>query len=615
MAFFDLPSDPTPARKRAPRKKAAKKAAPKKAKAKKVSGPKGRRRLPTAKGPKSTFKKYEKPDESGSCLRSPCRPWDDASWFMDPKVGLSSVEAAMTDVRRGSPKLRQSLEVKTVGYETEVRDGEEIQIAIKEAFYTDYKGRKAAHIPGEGKWPLSVACGLGVDSVAILVGLAQLYRETGDKCWRPGSITFADTGGEHHQTYDLLPKLNHWLKKVGFPQVTVTAYSSKNIGAANWGTGVTLELDCISKHTLPSIAYPKASHHCSLKYKIEAQEPWIMGQIEEGKIRIPARGSLVRAIGYDATESKRLLKASTYSSSDEESKGFKAWYPLIEWGWDRSRCIAEIIREFSGSFKISPRTVKVVPRKSSCFFCSAMKPFEIAALPKDLLKRALFMEQVAIHGRYGLKTISGLGGGWSWTDFSLGKMPKGAYTRQAVINGRVWKQITNGPREGLWIVDYYGSPKAKLKENQYHEPGVGPLLTKSEVDRVIAAAKAWVRVTKKIPKSVGLDSACLKATRNIPAYTHILGFRGDKSVKFDRLRDEILPELEDEAAELRSRSHRPGTKAEAARVEKLGVVELMLDCLPALIRSGVRNRRVRKNPRDLPARVPLNVLLLGGTQE
>lgn len=59
-----------------------------------------------------------------------------------------------------------------------------------------------------------VSNGLGIDSLAVLVGLERLGL-------RPEAIYFADTGSEKNPTYTILPALNAWLRKVGFPEVTV----------------------------------------------------------------------------------------------------------------------------------------------------------------------------------------------------------------------------------------------------------------------------------------------------------------------------------------------------------------------------------------------------------
>lgn len=60
--------------------------------------------------------------------------------------------------------------------------------------------------------PLVVAYGGGVDSTAMLVGMARICRVAASMLkdarlvdeWRPDAITFADPGAEHPETYAFL---------------------------------------------------------------------------------------------------------------------------------------------------------------------------------------------------------------------------------------------------------------------------------------------------------------------------------------------------------------------------------------------------------------------------
>lgn len=271
---------------------------------------------------------------------------------------------------------------------------------------------------------LYVAYGLGVDSTAILVGLEQIVRE-GRRDFRPDYIVFADTGAERQITYDYLDVVNRWLDKVGFPRVQVVAYATE-FAAKSFGSSRTLEQQLILTQHLPSISATKfRSATCSMLWKQAAQQKWL--EIESGlfdqvttKSYRPKPGlKLVKAIGYDADEGDRE-KRGTFRVDDDrrlfEQRGienpFSYWYPLMSWGWDRARCIAEI-----------EASIGVVPTKSACSFCGAAKKPEIRALPKDELMRALLVEQVALNGwhaddyaRHGNK---GLGVNFSWTDFAL----------------------------------------------------------------------------------------------------------------------------------------------------------------------------------------------------
>lgn len=54
--------------------------------------------------------------------------------------------------------------------------------------------------------PLVVSYGMGVDSTALLVGLAA-------RGIRPDAILFADTGAERPETYAYLAPFNRWLEE------------------------------------------------------------------------------------------------------------------------------------------------------------------------------------------------------------------------------------------------------------------------------------------------------------------------------------------------------------------------------------------------------------------
>ncbi len=106
-------------------------------------------------------------------------------------------------------------------------------------------------------------------------------------------------------------------------------------------------------------------------------------------------GKIIKLTGFDAGEERR---AKEYKSHKYMNK-----YPLIEWGWDRDKCLEAIDRVGL------PR-----PGKSSCFFCPNSKPSEIMWLSKthpDLYERAIKMEKNA-----DLKTIKGLGRDYSWEE-------------------------------------------------------------------------------------------------------------------------------------------------------------------------------------------------------
>jgi hypothetical protein len=251
--------------------------------------------------------------------------------------------------------------------------------------------------------PLVVSYGLGVDSTALLVGLARLWLE-GRREFRPTFILFSDVGGEKEETYDYLARMNDWLARVGFPAVQVVGWATEHT-AGGYGAARTLEQQCLINQTMPSISASKfQSSKCSVLWKQDTMNRWmelVSGLLEpvHGRGWLTRHGGkIVKAIGYDASP-KELTRATkgTFRVDQElrslKEKGrepvYEYWYPLQDWGWDRARCVAEIEAELG-----------VAPPKSSCFFCAAMTRDEIAELPQDLLMRALLIEAVANRGRH-----------------------------------------------------------------------------------------------------------------------------------------------------------------------------------------------------------------------
>jgi len=480
-----------------------------------------------------------------SCSRSPCGP------LKDPKAEEREILAALACV--GTDKLRQRVEVKT-------RDTGRKDPKTGEAIVERYVVRTSTHEvsrPGVKKgWPLTVACGLGVDSVAILVGLVQEHRRNPHGGFRPEAISFADTGGEHPETYQYLKVLNRYLAQHGFPLVTVVAWSTEMLPAsakdkAGWGTGITLEISALNSHGLPSIA--TGGHDCSDKFKIQPQSTWLRREFAE---QLGDGLEVVRAIGYDATEESRLIKGGTYSSATEQkNKGFSGWWPLVEWGWDRSRCIAEIAAAFGS--KRQPRW-DLVPRKSACFFCSAAKVEEIVLLWEsghvDLLERALFMEQVAFYGRFARKSERhGLGRSFAWVDFVTARLDRLGPRQRVVITGGILVPEVDRNGKTSWNAIYEGHPEGfsgvvRPEWRVYFPDRRFPLVSPKRVEAIKALALEWIAASPKVKGELAADLTFGRLADKIPAF-EILGFRGTNVAAFDRLHDEILPYYEKKAEE------------------------------------------------------------------
>lgn len=216
-----------------------------------------------------------------------------------------------------------------------------------------------------------VSYGGGTNSTALLVGMVN-------ENLRPDAIIFSDTGGEKPEIYSYVTYFSKWLKSKGFPEITIVRYQTKE------GRVITLEDYLLEKKVLPPIAYGFKS--CSDKFKIRPLEKFIKQNFPDEPINM--------FIGFDFGESKRVRENPKATHTNI--------YKLIEWGWNRERCIAEILK-----------AGLCLPGKSSCYFCPNMKKHEVLSLSKDLQKRAINIENIA---KSNLIELKGLGRNYSWAD-------------------------------------------------------------------------------------------------------------------------------------------------------------------------------------------------------
>jgi len=274
--------------------------------------------------------------------------------------------------------------------------------------------------------PLVVSYGVGVDSTAMLVGMHQRHI-------RPDLILFANTGCEHPETYDYVDYADRFLKRWGFPEITVAQYVPKRSH-----TGIifeSLEQESFHSHRLPSPAY--GFKKCTLKWKRSAMDNLVKRDFAPAEEAWAKRLKVVRAIGYDAgaADMKRGWEI-------KDDKLWAYWYPLREWDWTREDCIDQIRR---AGLK--------VPRKSSCFICPNMQRWEVDKLMDehpDLAQRAMMIEALALpsstsvlglwrHGTKGTRDPDRWRPG-SWTQYLL---------RRKLAQG---KRLT---RDESWLLDWY----------------------------------------------------------------------------------------------------------------------------------------------------------------
>jgi hypothetical protein len=224
--------------------------------------------------------------------------------------------------------------------------------------------------------PLVVSYGGGVNSTALLVGLE-------DRGIKPDLVLFADTGGEKPETYAYLDVMDRWLDDHGFPPL---------VRVRNDGMYESLEDNCLKKKMLPSLAYGFKS--CSDKYKRRPQDKYVAAW-HPARLTWAHGKKVNKAIGIDAGERRR--------AGITEDERYIYWYPLVEWGWYREECLAEIA---DAGLPMPPR--------SSCFFCPASTKREIFCLAQehpDLMARAVAMEDNA---RDNLQSTKGLGRRFAW---------------------------------------------------------------------------------------------------------------------------------------------------------------------------------------------------------
>jgi 3'-phosphoadenosine 5'-phosphosulfate sulfotransferase (PAPS reductase)/FAD synthetase len=217
--------------------------------------------------------------------------------------------------------------------------------------------------------PVLAAWGAGVDSTAMLTELVARGE-------RVDAVLFANTGSENPLTYRFLPVFIGWLQDRGVP-VHIVRYQPKNF--KNYPPYATLEENCLTNGTLPSKTFGFGS--CSIKWKASPQDAWT--KTWRPAIDAWAAGlKVIKLIGYDCSpaDSRRYAEAEGHTQGDGR---YEYRYPLREWGWTREDCIARIAAEGLP-----------VPPKSSCFFCPAMKPHEVAALRRKELRRIVLMEAV-----------------------------------------------------------------------------------------------------------------------------------------------------------------------------------------------------------------------------
>lgn len=189
-----------------------------------------------------------------------------------------------------------------------------------------------------------ISFGAGVNSVAMVILLMA-------EGWR-GPIVFADTGGEHPDTYCYLRYFSRYLADHGQRIIVLepgSKYHSKQ-------AGIPLEGYCQQQGIIPLLAV----RWCSVEWKRDPLERWRKDQ-----------GLGPSMIGFTIDESHRPRRPGV-------------GYPLDDRGINRAECV-----------RIIQRAGLAVPRKSGCFFCPGQPLAQWRALyldHPDLFGRAAALE-------------------------------------------------------------------------------------------------------------------------------------------------------------------------------------------------------------------------------
>lgn len=235
--------------------------------------------------------------------------------------------------------------------------------------------------------PLVVSYGGGVNSIAMLIGMA----ERGE---RPDAVVFSDTRGEKPETDAYVDEVvPPFLASIGFPELIKVC--RPDFGRSKTGDD-SLEAECLRLEILPSRVHGYGT--CADKWKIDPFKYWAQGW-EPAQEAWASGRVVVRAIGYDADEAHRVESIV--------DKGYGRVFPLLEWRWDRDDCEAAC-----------RRAGLPIPPKSACFYCPSSTKSEVLWLAEahpKLFARAVAMEDLALASGK-LDTVKGLGRRFSWRE-------------------------------------------------------------------------------------------------------------------------------------------------------------------------------------------------------
>lgn len=229
-----------------------------------------------------------------------------------------------------------------------------------------------------------ISFGAGVNSVAMTIMLVN-------DGWR-GPIVFADTGGEHPETYCYLEYFERWLAERGLGIIRLVPGSEWHRSMSQ----VSLEQYCLRENMIPLLAV----RWCSSRWKGRPCDRWAK-----------AHGITTQFLGFSADEARRALNKPDYLE-----------FPLID---------ALVNRE--GCRQIILKAGLQCPPKSSCFFCPGQTIGEWRRLYyeyPELYERARCLEHATSKARNKKATLN--------SHYSLDEMERRGWDIQIEMDLSQW---------------------------------------------------------------------------------------------------------------------------------------------------------------------------------
>lgn len=217
-----------------------------------------------------------------------------------------------------------------------------------------------------------LSLGLGQDSVAMLYAI--IHHPTFRQQFCPGRLLIlsSETGDEHRQTYLVQAELQTWCREHQLDYTHITP--AMGFHSPNWQS---LRQFYRTHHTIGSKSYNAT---CSSQLKISPLYRYLGHWLAITYGLSPLRknsfiqfrnqyGPIRMLIGFSKGEERRRADPNTFPKWKRYS--IEMSYPLIELGWDRTRC-----QQFTKGLGYP------VPPPSNCMLCPYMTKLELLWLAR-----------------------------------------------------------------------------------------------------------------------------------------------------------------------------------------------------------------------------------------